>query len=103
MSIVSEHALSAATRAFAMIGSETVTINSTAISCVLSEVDETKTFGDTGFEPMKRLQAVCKTSALPAGVLLKKLATARSQQFRVEGVRSGAVFTTLDLEEVHKA
>lgn len=103
MSIVSAHALAAATQSFAMIGAETVTINGIAISCVLSESDESKTFGETGFEPVKRLQAVCKTSALPAGVLLKKLATARSEQFRVEGVQRGASFTTLSLEEIHKA
>ena len=103
MSIVSEHALAAATQSFAMIGTETVTINGTAIPCVLNESDESKTFGEVGFEPVKRLTAVCKTFALPTGVLLKKLATARSEQFRVEGVQRGASFTTLTLEEIYKA
>lgn len=103
MSIVTAHALAAATQSFAMIGAETVSINGTAVSCVLAEADEAKTFGDVGFEPTKRLTAVCKTSALPSVTLLKKLATARSEQWRVEGIRKGGSFTTITLEEIHKA
>jgi len=103
MSIVTAHALAAATHSFAMIGAETVTISSTDISCVLAEADESKTFGETGFEPVKRLTAVCKTSALPSGTLLKKIATARSETWRVEGIRKGGSFTTITLEEIHKA
>jgi len=103
MSIVTAHALASATQSFAMIGSETVTINGTAILCVLAEADESKTFTETGFEPVKRLTAVCKTSALPAGTLLKKLATARTEQWRVEGINRGGSFTTITLEEIHKA
>ena len=103
MSIVSAHALASATQSFAMIGTETVTINGTSISCILAEADEAKTFGEVGFEPTKRLSAICKTSDLPSGVLLKKLATARSEQWRVEGIRKGGSFTTITLEEIHKA
>ena len=103
MSIVSAQALAAATQSFAMIGAESVTINGTAISCILAEADEAKTFGEVGFEPTKRLTAVCKTSSLPSGTLLKKVATARSEQWRVEGIRKGGSFTTITLEEIHKA
>lgn len=103
MSIVTAHALAAATQSFAMIGAETVTINGTDISCVLAEADESKEFEGTGFAPSKRLTAVCKTSALPSGTLLKKIATARSETWRVEGIRKGGSFTTLTLEEIHKA
>jgi hypothetical protein len=103
MSIVTAHALAASTQSFAMIGAETVAINGTGISCVLAEADESKTFGEVGFEPAKRITAVCKTSALPSGTLLKKVATARSETWRVEGIRKGGSFTTLTLEEIHKA
>lgn len=103
MSQVTEHALSASNHAFTLIGRETVVIDNNSISCILSEIDESKSFTEIGFEPSKKLSAVCKTSDLPSTTLLKKLVVVRSQTFRVEGLRSGASFTKIDLEEVTKA
>ena len=103
MSLVSDFVQSMATQAFAMIGAETITINGTAISCVLAEVEDSKDFATGGFDPVKRLQAVCKTSDLPVGSILKKAATARSQTFRVEEIRKGGDFTTIVLEQVEKS
>lgn len=100
MSIVSDFVTNAATHSFTMIGEETVTIGSDSISCILSEVEDSRDFAETGFEVSKRLSATCKTSALPAGEIIKKLATARSLSFRVVSASKGAVFTTITLEEV---
>ena len=100
MSIVSDFVTNAATAAFTMIGAETVTIGSDSISCVLAEVDDSRDFGETGFEVSKRLSAVCKTSTLPSTEILKKSATARSLSFRVVNVSKGGTFTTIMLEEV---
>lgn len=103
MSIVSTFARSMAEQAFPMIGEETVVIGATSLSCVLSEVEDSKDFSTGGFEPVKTLQAVCRTADLPAAAILKKPATARGITFRVEGVRKGADFTTITLEQVEKA
>ena len=99
MSLVSDFASSAATNAITMIGGETVTINSTDFTCVLAEANTGKEFAEGGYEVTKRLTAVCKTSALPAGTLVKKQATARSITWRVESEDRGATFTTLQLSE----
>jgi hypothetical protein len=103
MSIVSDFARSCATQAFAMIGEEPVVIGATTLQCVLAEVDDAKDFSGGGFEVIKTLQAVCRTADMPAASILKKTATARSLTFRVEGVRKGADFTTITLEQVEKA
>jgi hypothetical protein len=103
MSIVSDFARSMAAQAFPMIGEETVTIAGTAVSCVLAQVEDEKDFSTGGFEVIKRLEAVARTADLPAGVLLKKLATARGQTFRIETIRAGATFTTLILEQIEKS
>jgi len=103
MSIVSDFARSMAAQAFPMIGEETVTIAGTAVSCVLAQVEDEKDFATGGFEVIKRLEAVCRTSELPAGILLKKTATARGLTFRVETIRTGATFTTITLEQIEKS
>ena len=103
MSIVSTFVRAMAEQAFPMIGEETVTIGATAISCVLAEVDDSKDFASGGFEVAKTLQAVCRTADMPSASILKKTATARGIPFRVEGVRKGADFTTITLEQVEKA
>lgn len=86
-----------------MLGQEAVTIGTTSVPCVLNEVTDTKEFGATGNALVKRLSAVCKTSALPDGDLVKLSATARGQVFRVDTVTRGAVFTTLGLETSTRA
>ena len=103
MSIVSDFARTMAAQAFPMIGEETVTIGGTTVSCVLAQVEDEKDFSTGGFEVVKRLEAVAHTTDLPAGVLLKKLATARGQSFRIETIRAGATFTTLILEQTEKS
>jgi hypothetical protein len=103
MSIVSDFARSMAAQAFPMIGEETVTIAGAAVPCVLAQVEDEKDFATGGFEVIKRLEAVARTADLPAGVLLKKLATAREQTFRIETIRTGATFTTLVLEQIEKS
>lgn len=103
MSIVSSFVRSMAEQAFPMIGEESVVIGSTTLSCALSEVEDSKDFSSGGFEPIKTLQAVCRTADMPAASILKKTAIARSQTFRVEQVRKGADFTTITLEQVEKA
>ena len=103
MSIVSNFVRAMAEQAFPMIGEEPVVIGSTTLQCVLSEVEDAKDFSTGGFEPTKRLQAVCRTADMPAASILKKTATARSLTFRVETVRKGADFTTITLEQVEKA
>ena len=103
MSIVSDFARSMASQAFAMIGEEPVVIGSTTLQCVLAEVDDSKDFSTGGFEVVKRLTAVCRTADMPVASVLKKLATARGQSFRVEGVSKGVDFATLTLEQVEKS
>ena len=103
MSIVSNFVQSMADQAFTMIGAESVVIGSTTLSCVLAEVEDGKDFSTGGFEVSKRLTAVCRTSEIPATAILKKTATARGQTFRVDGVRKGGDFTTIDLTETQKA
>jgi hypothetical protein len=103
MSIVSNFVRSMAGQAFPMLGEEPVVIGPTTLSCVLGEVDESKDFSTGGFEVVKRLPAVCRTADMPVASVLKKLATARGQTFRVEGVSPGGDFTTLTLEQVEKS
>jgi len=103
MSIVSDFVRAMAEQAFPMIGEEPVVIGATTLQCVLAEVDDGKDFATGGFDLTKRLTAVCRTADLPVIGLLKKTATARSQTFRVDGVRSGADFTTIDLTQVEKS
>jgi len=103
MSLVTDFATAMHSQAAPMIGQEPVVILGTTLSCVLAEVDDSADFSEGGFEPRKRLTAVCLTSALPSAAMLKKAATARGQAFRVEGVSKGGTFTTLTLEEVTKA
>ena len=103
MSLVSAFVTSMHAQAAPMIGQETVTIGAASISCTLAEIGDSKDFSGYGNERRKSLTAVCLTSALPAGEILKKLATARGESFRVEGLTRGAVFSTLTLEEVTKA
>lgn len=102
MSIVSNFAQAMATQAFSMLGAESVTIGDITLSCVLAEAEIGKDF-ETGYAEVKRLQAVCKTSAMPTESILKRAAVARGVTYRVESVRSGAEFTTIQLEEVTKA
>ena len=103
MSIVSSFVRAMAEQAMPMIGEETVTIGADSLSCVLAEVEDTKDFASGGFEPVKTLQAVCRTADMPAASILKKSATARGLTFRVETVRKGADFTTIVLEQEEKA
>jgi hypothetical protein len=103
MSIVSNFARTMANQAFSMIGEEPVVIGGTTLQCVLSEVEDSKDFTMGGFDPVKRLQAVCRTADMPGASILKKTATARAQTFRVETVRKGADFTTIVLEQAEKA
>lgn len=103
MSIVSDFAAAMHTQAAAMIGAESVVIGSTTLSCVLAEMDDGKDFATGGFEVSKRLTAVCRTADLPAASILKKTATARGITFRVDAVRSGATFATIEMTEASKA
>ena len=103
MSLVSAFVAAAASSAMPMIGKEPLIIGDTTLQCVLSEVDFSKEFAEGGFEPTKRLIAVCLTSDLPASSILKKSATARGESFRVEGLSTGGSFTTITLEEIQKA
>jgi hypothetical protein len=103
MSIVTDFAIAMHSQAAAMIGAETVTIGETSLSCVLAEVDNSREFGNAGFEPQKTLAATCRTSALPVASLLQKSATARGESFRVTGVNQGGTFTTLTLTQITKA
>lgn len=103
MSLVSAFATTMMAQAAPMIGQETVVIGATSLSCVLSEISDSKDFSEGGFERSKALSAVCLLSDLPAGSLLKKQATARGESFRVDSVVLGATFATLTLEQVQKA
>ena len=101
MSIVSSFARTMATAAFTMIGEEPVVIGALTLQCVLAEADDSKDFG-TGYEAKKSLRAVCRTADLGSTLILKKSATARGGNWRVEGVSKGADFTTITLEEITK-
>jgi hypothetical protein len=103
MSIVSDFATRMAAQAFPMIGAENVTIGSATLSCVLAEADNGKDFSTGGFETVRTLQAVCRTSAMPTASILKKVAVARGVTYRVESVRAGATFTTISLEQAEKS
>ena len=103
MSLVSDFVQSMANQAFTLIGAEPVVIGATTISCILAEVEDGKDFATGGFEISKRLTATCRTSAMPVAPILKKVATARGESFRVEGVRKGGDFTTIDLTEIQKS
>jgi hypothetical protein len=103
MSLVTAFVASMHAQAAPMIGQETVTIGATSLSCTLAEIGDARDFTGVGNEIRKTLTAVCLTSDLPATSILKKLATARGESFRVEGLTRGAVFSTITLEEVTKA
>lgn len=92
-----------AAMAFPMIGEESVVIGATTLSCVLAELEDSKDFTVGGFDPGKRLQAVCKSSELPAESILKKSATVRGITMRVESVSKGASFATIILHQPEKA
>ena len=103
MSIVTAHALAAATQSFAMIGAEIVTVGADTISCVLAEAEDQKEFEETGYKPIISLTAVCKTSDLPTVSINKRAATARGTSYRVEGLSKGGTFTRFTLESPNKA
>jgi hypothetical protein len=103
MSMLSNYANSAATRAFSIIGAETLIIGAVTISCVFSEASDEKDYSDGGYEKMKTLTAVCKTSDMPAGSILEKLATARGVTYRVQSISKGVSFTTITLETETKS
>jgi len=103
MSMLSDFAASMSGKAFPIIGQEDVTIGGTAFKCVLNEAMDDEDFSEAGFEKIKTLTAVCKTSVLPAGVILKKKATARGIEYRVKSISKGVSFTTITLETETKA
>jgi len=103
MSLAKTHSLTNSTSAFDMLGSEELTLNGTVIDAIINEVDYSKDYDDTGFKPMQRFDAVVRTSELPTGALLKKIGLLRGESFRVESMRKGGVYTTITLEEIHKA
>jgi hypothetical protein len=103
MSIVSDFAKSMSTKSFQMIGAEPVTVDGVSFDCILAEIDNGKDFATGGFDVSKRLQAVCRTDAMPSVVVLKKLAKARGQNFRIDGIRTGGTFVTITLIEEERA
>lgn len=103
MSLVSDFVKSCHAQAAPMIGQEAVVIGSDSILCTIAEISDGKDFSEGGFERSRSLSAVCLTSALPIASILKKAATARGENFRVEGISKGGTFTTLTLEQVTKA
>jgi hypothetical protein len=102
MSKLKDYANSAATRAFSIIGRETLVIGALSIKCVFSEASDEKDYSDGGYEKMKTLTAVCKTADMPASNILEKLATARGVSYRVQSVSKGASFTMITLETESK-
>jgi len=92
-----------ALQSFATIGAESVVIGTTTLDCVLAEVEDGKDFATGGFENVKRLTAVCRSADIPTATILKKVATARGDSFRVESVRKGGTFTTIMLEQIEKS
>jgi hypothetical protein len=103
MSIVSNFVAAMHAQAAPMIGQEAVTIGNDSILCTLAEASDGSEFGNGGFDAQKSLTAVCLTSALPSGVILKKAATARGETWRIDNVSKGATFTTLTLGQVSKS
>jgi hypothetical protein len=103
MSLAKSHSLTNSVSAFSMLGSEELTLNGTVIDAIISEVEYTKDYEETGFKPVQRFEAVVKTSDLPSGILLKKIGLLRGESFRVEGMRKGSTYTMVTLEEIHKA
>jgi len=105
MSLVTDFVTAMHAQAAPMIGQETVTIGdlSLSLSCVLAEIQDGKDFTEGGFERVKRLTAVCKSSDLPVSSIVKKSATARGESFRVDSISRGGTFSTLTLEQVTKA
>lgn len=103
MSIVSDHAKSAAEQSFSMIGVEVVTLGSDTLSCVLAEAERGKDYEDVGFREVVSLTAVCKTVDLPAASIDKRLAVARDNEYRVEGLSIGGTFTRFTLESKNKS
>jgi hypothetical protein len=102
MPIVTDFAKAAHSQASSMIGTESVTIGSTTIQCVLSEAGQGSEFGNGGFEPTASLTAVCRADALPTGTL-KKVAIARGQTWRIDALSIGGTFTTITLNQIQKA
>lgn len=103
MSLVTAFATSMHAQAAPMIGQEPVIVGGVTLSCVLAEISDSKEFGEGGFEKSKSLSAVCRAIDLPNSDILKKVATARGDTFRVEGISRGAVFATMTLNHVTKA
>lgn len=103
MSIVTDHAKGAAVQSFSMIGAEVVTLGSDTLSCVLAEAEQRKDYEDTAFREIVSLTAVCRTSDLPTTSIDKRAASARGEDYRVEGLSIGGTFTRFTLESKHKA
>ena len=102
MSIVRDFALARHAQAAPMIGEESLIIGSDTISVVMAMSEHGQDF-ELGNKATKSLRATCKTSALPATDILKKLATVRGESWRVESVSKGATFTTISLEQETKS
>ena len=102
MSIVTDHAKAAAVHSFSMIGAETVTLGSDTLSCVLAEAEQRKDYEDIAFREVVSLTAVCRTSDLPTASIDKRAASARGEDYRVEGLSIGGTFTRFILESKHK-
>ena len=103
MSLVSAFVTSAHAQASSIIGTEDVVIGAATIPCTLAETDDSNDYSEGGFERSKTLRAVCLTSALPTTSIIKKVATARGETFRVDSLSKGATFTTITLKKKKKA
>jgi hypothetical protein len=109
MSIVTAFCQSASSLAAAMLGAEPLTIGGgAAVDSVLAEVSAGREFSAIGMDASTTMTAVVRlvdwlaAYPLPAADYIGKRATARNTTFRVGGIRAGAAFVTVELEDVNE-
>jgi hypothetical protein len=102
MSPAKRHAANAAVRSFAILGTDSITIDGNAVDFVVGEESIAKDFLGAGYDAKKNFTAVCMLAGFPIADPMKKLAVFNGGKYRVEGVRKKEPFLILILEEVTK-
>jgi len=110
MSLLTSFLASASETGFAVIGNESLTVNSgTVVNAVMNDVVNSRQYADIGMDTDTTLDCVVRLSDWTAaytenGIFyVGKLATARGLSFRVESVDVGASFVTVRLKDPTKA
>jgi hypothetical protein len=102
MSPAKRHAAACADKSFAVLGTDSLTIEGSTVDFVLGEESTSKDYESVGYDTKTNLTAVCKLAEFPAIEPLKKIATINGKKYRVENTRKKEPFLILILEEITK-